>query len=147
MIKCLYINVYMGRFPQDGNLPWFLSFFWNFWPAAATKRSELALKSQLFLRNCDTNISRKPCQVISTILHYTTQHSSWPYNTILHYAATNQTVHFCSRVGKQKLFHCAGQHPKTSLAQPWTYYTTLQHFEFTMYLRAFTCFYLYLPCI
>ena len=59
----------MGQFRKDGNLPTICNFFWNL---AATIPSELALISQLFLKNWVFCITRKPYQVTSTLLHYTT---------------------------------------------------------------------------
>ena len=43
-------NKHMCQFREDGNLPWFLSFFFFFWPVATAKRTELALISQQFLK-------------------------------------------------------------------------------------------------
>ena len=52
-------NTHLCQFRQDGNLPWFLSFFFFFWPVATAKRTELALISQQFLKISARYITRK----------------------------------------------------------------------------------------
>ena len=51
---------YMGRFPQDGSLPWYMSFFWKLWRLAVALSDQLGHFFNCSWEILSCGINRKP---------------------------------------------------------------------------------------
>ena len=76
-------SLHMGPFPQDGILPWFMSFFWKVWKLAVTKPKMQSLFFNCFWKIFLLGLLVKPARLPRH--HYTTLHYTKLYPCTLHY--------------------------------------------------------------